>query len=166
MTRSTWFPNSGFFGPGHESLNTWDQIRDTIWHITLPLMVMSYGGLAALSRYARSGMLDVIRSDYIRTARAKGLSEGAVIFRHAARNGMMPVVTLLGSILPTLIAGSVVVEYIFNLKGMGLLVLEAINNRDYNIVAGEILIVAVLTLIGILISDILYAILDPRISYS
>jgi peptide/nickel transport system permease protein len=111
-------------------------------------------------------MLDVIRSDYIRTARAKGLGEQAVIFRHAARNGMMPVVTLLGTVLPTLIGGSVVVEYIFNLKGMGLLVIDAINNRDYNIVAGEILIVAVLTLVGILISDILYAVLDPRISYS
>ena len=161
-----WFPNSGFHSEGYASLNTWDQLKDILWHITLPLAVMSYGGLAALSRYARTGMLDVIRSDYIRTARAKGLGEAAVIFRHAARNGMMPVVTLLGTILPSLIAGSVIVEYIFNLKGMGLLVIEAISNRDYNIVAGEILIVAALTLVGLLISDILYAVLDPRISYS
>ncbi len=161
-----WFPNSSFHSEHFDQLNTWAQLGDTIWHMTLPIIVMSYVGLAALSRYARTGMLDVIRSDYIRTARAKGLGEQAVIFRHAARNGMMPVVTLLGTVLPTLIGGSVVVEYIFNLKGMGLLVIDAINNRDYNIVAGEILIVAVLTLVGILISDILYAVLDPRISYS
>jgi len=160
-----WFPNSGWQSEGAARLNTWDQLRDVLWHITMPLIVMSYGGLAALSRYARTGMLDVIRSDFIRTARAKGLSEPAVILRHAARNGMMPVVTLLGGILPGLIGGSVIVEYIFNIQGMGLLVIEAINGRDYNIVMAESLIVAALTLVGILISDVLYAVLDPRISY-
>ena len=160
-----WFPNSGWKAEGAAALNTWDQLRDVLWHITLPLMVMTYGGLAALSRYSRSGMLDVIRSDFIRTARAKGLSEPAVILRHAARNGMMPVVTLLGGILPGLIGGSVIVEYIFNIQGMGLLVIEAINGRDYNIVMAESLIVAALTLVGILVSDVLYAVLDPRISY-
>ena len=161
-----WFPNSGFASEGSARWNTWDRLGDTLWHITLPLVVMTYGSLAALSRYARTGMLDVIRSDYIRTARAKGLSERTVILSHAARNGMMPVVTLLGGVLPGLIGGSVFVEYIFNIRGMGLLTIEAINNRDYNVVMGEALIVAVLTLIGILISDILYAVLDPRISYS
>jgi peptide/nickel transport system permease protein len=160
-----WFPNSGWQGEGAARLATWDQLRDVLWHVTLPLIVMSYGGLAALSRFARTGMLDVIRSDYIRTARAKGLSETAVVLRHGARNGMMPVVTLLGGILPGLIGGSVFVEYIFNIQGMGLLVIEAINGRDYNIVMGESLIVAALTLVGILISDVLYAVLDPRISY-
>ena len=161
-----WFPNSGWKSEGAAALNTWDQIRDVMWHCTLPLIVMTYGGLAALSRFARTGMLDVIRSDFIRTARAKGLSEPAVILRHGARNGMMPVVTLLGGILPGLIGGSVFVEYIFNIQGMGILVIEAINGRDYNVVMGEAMIVAVLTLIGIFISDVTYAVLDPRISYS
>lgn len=159
------FPNAGWRQEGAAALNTWDQLRDILWHVTLPLIVMSYGGLAALSRYARTGMLDVIRSDFVRTARAKGLSEPAVVLRHAARNGMMPVVTLLGGVLPGLIGGSVIVEYIFNIQGMGLLTIEAINNRDYNVVMGEALIVAALTLFGILLSDVLYALLDPRISY-
>jgi len=160
-----WFPTSSWRSQDAARLNTWAQLRDVLRHITLPLVVATYGGLAALSRYARTGMLDVIRSDYIRTARAKGLGEGTVIFRHAARNGMMPVVTLLGGILPGLIGGSVFIEYIFNIQGMGLLMLEAIQSRDYNIVMGVSLIVAVLTLVGILVSDVLYAVLDPRISF-
>ena len=158
------FPNSGWRSEGASALNTWDQLRDVLWHVTLPLVVMTYGSLAALSRYARTGMLDVIRSDFVRTARAKGLSETAVVLRHAARNGMMPVVTLLGGVLPGLIGGSIIVEYIFNIQGMGLLVFEAINGRDYNIVMGETLIIAALTLVGILLSDVMYALLDPRIS--
>jgi peptide/nickel transport system permease protein len=161
-----WFPNSGFTSAEAKNWNTWDQIGDCLWHITLPLVVMTYGGLAGLSRYARAGMLDVIRSDYIRTARAKGLSERSVIFVHAARNGMMPVVTLLGGVLPGMIGGSVLIEYIFNIRGMGMLILEAITNKDYNVVVGVELIVAILTLLGILLSDILYAVMDPRISYS
>lgn len=160
-----WFPNSGFRSQGADALGTWAQVRDVLWHITLPIVVSTYGGLASLSRFARSGMLDVIRSDYIRTARAKGLGEGSVILHHGARNGMMPVVTILGGILPGLIGGSVVIEYMFNINGMGLLTLEAIQNRDYNIVMTETLFAAALTLIGILLSDILYAVLDPRVTY-
>ncbi|MCC7136904.1 MAG: ABC transporter permease [Planctomycetes bacterium] len=159
------FPTSGFSDSESFGWNTWDRLKDILWHITLPLVTMTYSGLAGLSRFARSGMLDVLRADYVRTARAKGLGEGAVIFRHAARNGMMPIVTLLAGFLPALVGGSVVVEYIFNLKGMGLLTIEAINNRDYNIVVGETLIVAALTQLGILLSDVLYAVMDPRISY-
>jgi peptide/nickel transport system permease protein len=162
----TFFPTSGFSSDGAKAWNTWDRLGDTLWHITLPLVTLSYAGLAALSRYTRSGMLDVLRADYVRTARAKGLAERDVVLYHAARNGMMPVVTLLAGFLPALVGGSVVVEYIFNLQGMGLLTIEAITNRDYNIVVGETLIVAVLTQIGILLSDLLYAALDPRISYS
>jgi peptide/nickel transport system permease protein len=161
-----WFPTSGFSSSGSDRWNTWDRLWDVVHHITLPLVTMTYGGLAGISRFARSGMLDVIRSDYVRTARAKGLGEGDVILRHAARNGMMPIVTLLGSLLPGLIGGSVIVEFLFNLNGMGLLALEAINQRDYNVVVGEALLVAVLTQVGILLSDVLYAVIDPRISYS
>jgi peptide/nickel transport system permease protein len=159
------FPTSGFESSAASGWNTWARFSDTVWHLTLPLVTLTYGGLAGLSRYARSGMLDVLRADYVRTARAKGLSEGDVVLRHAARNGMMPIVTLLAGTLPALVSGSLVVEYIFNLRGMGLLTIEAINNRDYNIVVGETLIIAVLTQVGILLADLLYAVLDPRISY-
>ena len=161
-----WFPNSGFSSTRSETWNTWVRLKDTLHHITLPLVVMTYGGLAGISRFMRTGMLDVIRSDYVRTARAKGLAEREVILVHAARNGVMPTVTLIGSLLPALIGGSVVVEFIFNLNGIGLLTLEAITQRDYNIVVGESLLVAILTQVGILLSDLLYAVLDPRISFS
>jgi peptide/nickel transport system permease protein len=161
-----WFPTAGFSSSGSDRWNTWRRLGDTLHHITLPLVVMTYGSLAGVSRFARTGMLDVIRSDYVRTARAKGLGERDVILRHAARNGMMPIVTLLGSLLPALIGGSVIVEFIFNLNGLGLLAIEAIGQRDYNIVVGEALLVAILTQVGILLADLLYAVLDPRISYA
>lgn len=160
-----WFPTSGFAASEAGDWNTWARLKDVVWHVALPLITLTYGGLAALSRYARTGMLDVLRADYVRTARAKGLSESEVVLRHAARNGMMPVVTLLGGLLPGLIGGSLLVEFIFNLKGMGLLTIEAIQNRDYNVIVAETLIIAVLTQVGILISDLLYAVLDPRIKY-
>jgi peptide/nickel transport system permease protein len=118
-----------------------------------------------LSRYARTGLLDVIRSDYIRTARAKGLSEWIVIVKHAVRNGMIPILTLLGTTLPVLIGGSIIIEYIFVIDGMGKLMITAIMFRDYNIIMGILLLSAVLTLIGILLSDISYALVDPRISF-
>jgi peptide/nickel transport system permease protein len=160
-----WFPTSDLTSSGAADRNSWERLKDVLWHSTLPIVVMTYGGLASLSRFSRTGMLDVIRSDYVRTARAKGLDETSVVLRHAARNGMMPMITLLAGILPGLVGGSVIVEYLFNIKGMGMLVLEAINNRDYNVVIGEALIIAVLTQIGILISDVLYAVVDPRVSY-
>ena len=122
--------------------------------------------LAALSRYAKSGILNVIRADYIRTARAKGLKERVVILKHALRNGIMPVVTLLGTTLPVIVGGSVVIETIFLIPGMGHLMIESILARDYNVVIGITMITAVLTMIGILVSDILYAVIDPRISYT
>jgi peptide/nickel transport system permease protein len=160
------FPTSGFEDPASKGWDTWARFKDVVWHLTLPLVTSVYGGLAMLARFARSGMLDVLRADYVRTARAKGLGERDVVYRHAARNGLMPVVTLLAGIFPALVGGSIIVEYIFNLKGMGLLSIEAINNRDYNIVVGQTLIVAILVQFGILVADLLYAALDPRISYS
>ncbi len=107
----------------------------------------------------------MIRSDYIRTARAKGLSEFVVIFKHAVRNGLIPILTLLGTILPVVLGGSVIIEVIFGIDGMGLLAFKAILNRDYNVIMGVQLISAVLVLIGILISDISYAFVDPRITF-
>jgi peptide/nickel transport system permease protein len=130
----------------------------------LPLVCLTYGGLAAISRYARTGLLDVIRSDYVRTARAKGLPEWIVIMKHAVRNGLIPILTLLGFTLPALIGGSIIIEHIFAIDGMGKLMITAIQFRDYNVIMGELLIAAVLTLLGILLSDISYALVDPRIS--
>ncbi len=123
-------------------------------------------GTSGLSRYAKTGLLDVIRSDYVRTARAKGLSEFWVIGKHATRNGIIPIITLLGTTLPVLVGGSVIIETIFGIPGFGRLTVESIFNRDYNVIIGIQLVVGVLVMLGILLSDILYAIVDPRISYS
>jgi peptide/nickel transport system permease protein len=143
---------------------TMQMLGDMTWHMILPLVCLTYGGLAAISRYARTGLLDVIRSDYVRTARAKGLPEWIVIMKHAVRNGLIPILTLLGFTLPALIGGSIIIEHIFAIDGMGKLMITAIQFRDYNVIMGELLIAAVLTLLGILLSDISYALVDPRIS--
>ncbi|MHC9541985.1 MAG: ABC transporter permease [Vulcanimicrobiota bacterium] len=159
------FPTGGYQGTDFSQYTTLEQIKDILWHLVLPLISLTYASFASLSRYARSGMLEVIRSDYIRTARAKGLSEFVVVVKHAMRNGMIPIVTLLGTILPVVIGGSVIIEFIFGIPGMGLLTVTSIFNRDYNVIMGIELIAAMLVLVGILLSDIAYAILDPRVSY-
>ncbi len=159
------FPTGGFQRTDYADLTTIGQFFDIVWHITLPLVCLTYAAFASLSRYARSGLLEVIRSDYIRTARAKGLSEPVVILKHAVRNGMIPILTLLGTILPTVIGGSIIIEYIFGIPGMGLLTWDSIMVRDYNMIMGIQLISALLVLIGLLISDISYALVDPRISF-
>jgi peptide/nickel transport system permease protein len=160
-----WFPTGGFNSPNNQDLTTLARIKDYAWHFVLPLFCMTYGSLASLSRYARTGVLDVIRADYIRTARAKGLSEGMVVIKHAVRNGMIPILTLLGSLLPVLIGGSVIIEVIFNIPGMGLYLLESIYARDYNAIMAELLFSTALTLVGLLLSDLSYALVDPRISF-
>lgn len=160
-----WFPVDGFMGVDPAEVTTWQMIKDVVWHMVLPVTCLTYASLAVLSRYARTGLLDVIRSDYIRTARAKGLSEWMVIMKHAVRNGMIPILTLLGTTLPVLIGGSIIIEYIFTIDGMGKLMITAISFRDYNIIMGILLISSILTLFGILLSDISYALVDPRISF-
>jgi peptide/nickel transport system permease protein len=161
----SWFPVSGFRAGDPTMQTTWEMTTDIVWHMVLPTICLTYGALAVLSRYARTGLLEVIRSDYIRTARAKGLPEWIVIIKHAVRNGMIPILTLLGTTLPALIGGSIIIEYIFAIDGMGKLMINAIQFRDYNVIMGELLIASVLTLIGILLSDISYALVDPRISF-
>lgn len=161
-----WFPTGGWQGANFHELTLLGKIGDVLWHLCLPLLCMTYGSLAALSRYARTGLLEVINADYIRTARAKGVPESMVILKHAVRNGMIPVITLMGTILPVLIGGSVIIEVIFGIPGMGLMSYEAILQRDYNVIMAVQLISAVLVMLGILLADILYAIVDPRISYS
>lgn len=160
-----WFPVSGFDDGRPLEYTALGYVWTVTKHLILPVICLTYPSLAALSRYARSGLLDVIRADYIRTARAKGLPEWMVITRHAVRNGMIPIITLLGSTLPAVIGGSIVIEYIFAIEGMGALMLQSIGQRDYNVILGVLLISSILTLIGILLSDIAYALVDPRISY-
>ncbi len=160
-----WFPTGGFIADSARDMPILTQLRSVAWHIFLPVACLTYGSLAALSRYARTGVLDVIRADYIRTARAKGLSEPMVILKHAVRNGMIPILTLMGTMLPFVVSGSLVIEYIFNIPGIGLYLFESIHQYDYNAIMGVLLISTVVTLVGILLSDISYAIVDPRITF-
>ncbi|MGA1791902.1 MAG: ABC transporter permease [bacterium] len=143
----------------------WNRLLDYARHLVLPVFVSAFGGLAGLSRYTRSNMLEVIRQDYIRTARAKGLSERTVIYKHALRNALMPVITILGLSVPGLIGGSVIFETIFSIPGMGQLFYGSVMARDYPVIMGILFIGAILTLLGNFLADISYAIVDPRISY-
>lgn len=140
-------------------------ILDMLWHVTLPTIVGTYGGLAFLSRQMRSSLLEVIKLDYIRTAHAKGLPPTTVVLRHGVRNALIPILTLSSGLLPELIAGSIIIESIFNIPGMGLLSFEAIMNRDYPVINAVLFYSAALTLLGILLTDLAYAWVDPRIRY-
>ncbi len=142
-----------------------EAIVDLLWHLVLPTFCITYGSLAFISRQMRSAMLETLNEDYIRTAYAKGLSGTAAILRHALRNSLIPIITISAGLLPDLIAGSIVVESIFNIPGMGMLAFEAILNRDYPVINAILFFSAALTLLGILLADLSYAIIDPRISY-
>jgi len=148
---------------GFEPMRPLDKAVDVIWHITLPIVTLTYASLASLSRYMRMGMLETLRQDYIRTARAKGLSESRVSYVHALRNALIPIVTLLGLTLPSLIGGSVIVEQIFGIRGMGFVALEAIRLPDYPLVITIVAFTGLLTMVGVLVSDLLYAVVDPLI---
>jgi peptide/nickel transport system permease protein len=141
----------------------WTRVMDRTWHLVLPSLLAAAAGIAYLSRYVRSQMLEVANSDYVRTARAKGLPEDDVLYRHALRNGLLPFVTMLGLLIPGLIGGSVIFETIFAWPGIGRLGYEAILARDYPVVIALNFIAAVLTLVGTLLSDLLYMVVDPRI---
>jgi peptide/nickel transport system permease protein len=158
-------PVEGFESTDTFSMTTWEHVKDVMWHVAAPLFCLTYVSLAALSRYAKSGILNVIRSDYVRTARAKGVEERWVIWKHTVRNGIIPIVTLLGTTLPAIVGGSIIIESVFRIPGIGFLLWDSILQRDFNVVIGESLIVAILTMIGILVSDILYAVVDPRIRF-
>jgi peptide/nickel transport system permease protein len=143
----------------------WRKLQDRAWHIFLPVVLLSYDGFAGLSRYMRASMLEVLAQDYVQVARAKGLSEKRVIFKHVLRNSLIPQVTILASILPALIGGSVIIETIFSIPGLGQLGFESVLARDYPTVLALFTVSALLTLIGILISDLLLAAVDPRIIF-
>ena len=159
-----WFPITALSSLGAEEMSFFDWLLDRLWHLVLPVFCLTYAGLAYVSRQMRAGMLETIRQDYIRTARAKGVSETVVVFKHALRNSLIPIVTLLGFLLPAMLGGSVIIESIFTIPGMGQLGFEAILSRDYPVVMAITTIAAFLTLIGLLLSDVLYAVVNPTIS--
>ena len=158
-------PVSGLHDYNWQQMGFWQQQADLLHHLILPIFVSAIGGLAGMSRFMRSGMLEVISSDYITTARAMGVPENSIRYRLALKNAMLPIITLLGLSIPGLIGGSVIVEQLFSLPGMGLLFFEAVMSRDYPLVMGITVIGAVLTLLGNLIADISYAWADPRIRH-
>ena len=160
-----WLPISGLHTLGSDSWGTFRYLWDLAKHLIMPVMVASFGSLAGLSRYMRSAMLNVISQDYITTARAKGLSERVVIWKHALRNALLPLITLLGFSIPGLIGGSVIFETIYAIPGMGQLFYQGVMSRDYPVVMGILVIGAFLTLIGNLIADLCYALADPRIRH-
>ncbi len=148
---------------GYEQMGLFEKVLDWSKHLILPVFVSAIGGLAGFSRYTRSSMLEVLRQDYITTARAKGLPERVVIYRHALRNALLPLITILGLSIPGLIGGSVIFESIFAIPGVGQLMWSAVMARDYPVLMGNLVIVAILTLLGNLLADIGYAAVDPRI---
>src|SRR5438105_2689946 len=161
-----WLPISGLRSLNWEYLSFWRQQGDFASHLVLPIIVATFGGLAGFSRYMRQSMLEVIRQDYVQSARAKGLAERVVIGKHALRNAMLPIVTVLGLSLPGLIGGSVIVESIFAIPGMGQLMVQAVFARDYPVIMGNLVIVASLTLLANLFADLAYGVVDPRIRFS
>lgn len=159
------FPLKGLGSSAVEGYSTWKIFAKELLHYVLPVFCLSYAGFAGLSRFARAGMLEVIQQDYIRTARAKGASEFSVIFYHAFRNAIILMITLFAGILPGLASGSILVEYIFNIPGMGSLSMMALSSRDLPLLMGLFAFTTFLTLAGIFISDCLYVLADPRISF-
>jgi peptide/nickel transport system permease protein len=159
-------PISGLRSFGYEYLSAGGKVIDVLSHLILPVFISAFGGLAGFSRYMRSNMLEVVRQDYILTARAKGLRERTVILKHAMRNALLPIITILGLAVPGLIGGSVIFETIFSIPGMGKLFYDGVMMRDYPLIMGILVIGAVLTLFGNLLADICYALADPRIRKS
>jgi peptide/nickel transport system permease protein len=160
-----WLPITGILSHGADKLPWYEIMMNISWHLILPIVCLTYGGFAFLSRFTRASMLEVIRQDYIRTARAKGLSEWRVIMKHGVRNALIPILTLMGTLLPALLGGSVIIEQIFSIPGMGRLGFESILSRDYPVIMAIATISAMLTLVSILLSDVMYKVVDPRITF-
>jgi peptide/nickel transport system permease protein len=158
--RIGWFPSGGFQTPGEPF-----SLLDRLHHLVLPASIIAINYVASTMRYTRSAMLEVLGQDYVRTARAKGLSERIVVGIHALRNALLPVVTIIGAYIPNLLGGAVFIESIFSWPGMGRLFLDGVESRDYPLIMGMTLILAVVILTANLLTDIAYAIVDPRIRY-
>jgi peptide/nickel transport system permease protein len=153
----TFFPS---FKNGHPG---W--LLDRLWHLAAPIICLTYGGFAFLSKLTRASMLENMAADFVRTARAKGQNERTILFRHVLRNGVLPLITVASSILPGLLGGSVIVEQIFSLNGMGKLTLEAIGVRDREVVLSMTLVISAISTVSLLIADLCYVAADPRVSY-
>ncbi|HUK55229.1 MAG TPA: ABC transporter permease [Nitrospiria bacterium] len=158
-----WLPISGYQSLDVSGMAFTERLSDWMKHLLLPVFVSAFGGLAGISRYARAEMVEVVRQDYIRTARAKGLSEPVVVYKHALRNALIPIITILGLSVPGLIGGSVIFESIYAIQGMGLLFYQSVMSRDYPTIMGIIMIGTVLTLIGNFMADVFYAIANPTV---
>ena len=161
----SWFPIGGLKSDDYDSLTSMGKFLDRAHHFVLPLICYMIGGFTELSMLMRNSMLDVIKSDYVRTARAKGLPEKVVIFKHALRNALIPIATGIGGFFGVFLAGSLIIETIFNLDGMGLLSYQSIQSRDYNVVMGITFFSAVVLLVGRIFSDFIYVLIDPRIDF-
>ncbi len=160
-----WFPTGGIRSEGMEDASAFARFLDTAHHLVLPIFCVTYGSLAYISRQMRGGLLTVIRQDYIRTAKAKGLDSKKIIWKHAFRNSLFPIITLFAYIFPAAIAGSVAIEVIYTIPGMGLLTLSSIYARDWPVVFTILMFAAILTMIGNLIADMMYAVVDPRVTF-
>ncbi len=160
-----WFPISGLTSLNFDSMGPIEKVVDVARHLVLPVLSLTFGAFAYNSRIIRGSMLEVIRQDYITTARAKGLGERTVVYKHALRNGLLPMVTIFGLWVPELIGGSVIIEQIFAIPGMGRLFWESVMGRDYTTIMGILTISAFLTLLGNLLADVLYTVVDPRIRH-
>jgi peptide/nickel transport system permease protein len=160
---NNWLPISGLHSINYDSLDSWGKLKDSISHLILPVLIPSLTGLAGITLFVKNGMLDVFHQDYITTARAKGLSEHKVVYTHALRNALLPLITIVGLSIPGLIGGSVIAETIFAIPGMGKLFFDAVMMRDFPVIMGILTIGSALTLIGNLIADIAYAWADPRV---
>lgn len=160
-----WFPIGELYSDEYEDLGFFAQIGDRVWHFILPLISYMIGSFTVLTVLMKNSLLDEISKDYIRTARAKGLSEKMVYFKHGLRNALIPIVTGIGSFLSVFFAGSLLIEVIFQLDGMGLLGYQAVLERDYNVIMGLVFIQSLLMLVGNLISDLAYVVVDPRIDF-
>jgi peptide/nickel transport system permease protein len=157
-----WLPPGGIITTGSNATGL-AYFKEIVMHMTLPVVVMTLLGLGSLTRYFRSNMIDVLKQDYIRTARAKGLRERKVLFTHALRNALLPAITLVGFELPALFGGSLIIEKIFNWPGIGQLYMQSFGLRDYPLLMGFTMFIAILTVIGTLLSDVLYRMADPRV---
>ncbi|MES2546296.1 MAG: ABC transporter permease [Pseudomonadota bacterium] len=160
---NNWLPISGLHSINYESMDTWSKVKDSISHLILPVIIPSVTGLAGITLFVKNGMLDVFHQDYITTARAKGLSEHKVVYTHALRNALLPLITIIGLSIPGLIGGSVIAETIFAIPGMGKLFFDSVLMRDFPVIMGILTIGSALTLIGNLLADLAYAWADPRV---
>ncbi len=161
-----WLPTSQTRSLDYELFSLSGKILDRLWHLILPVFVLGVASAAGTARYMRNQLLEVLSEEYVLAARARGLSERAVILKHALRNALIPIITIYGLELPFLLGGAVLIEKVFAWPGMGLLSVEAIEARDYPIILATSMIAAVLVVIGNLLADVIYAVVDPRISYA